>query len=88
MEGHFQFKFSGAPDRYLGSDVRNDDIGTYFASESYISECIDEIATVEGEIILKSEEREWMSKRKMNHPDELEGERERAMCGPLLPHHH
>ena len=77
MEGHFQFKFSGAPDRYLGSDVRNDDIGTYFASESYISECIDEIATVEGEIMLKNEEREWMSKRKVNHPDELEGERER-----------
>ena len=48
-----------------------------FASKSYITECIDEIATMEGEAVLGSEKSKWASDRKANNPGELAGETER-----------
>ena len=74
MESHFQFKFSGKAEAYLGSEIKNDNGGgTYFSSQRYVEGAVEKMEIDLGASFLASKRTEW--ERENEHLDggELDG---------------
>ena len=60
MEKHFEFKFSGRADAYLGSEIKHDKVsGTHFSSERYVKGAVERVETEIGEESMRSKREEW-----------------------------